>query len=92
MRSKAARETAAHYYREFGHRLSRIRAARKIPEAEVAALIGITLPTYRRWEAGGKPHTPHYQGLVKFARRHRVKLKYLFCATGPRFERKAVQS
>ena len=86
------RAEADRYYLEFGRRLARIRATRKIPDTEAAAIIGVTLPTYRRWEAGGKPHTPHHQGFVSFARKHGVTLKYLVSGTGPRFERKAVQS
>jgi transcriptional regulator with XRE-family HTH domain len=73
----SSRAESDRYYREFGRRLARIRAARKIPDTEAAAKIGVTLPTYRRWEAGGKPRTPHHQGFVAFARKHGVTLKYL---------------
>lgn len=38
-----------------GHRLRVSRLALGISEAECAAAAGVTVPTWRRWEAGGKP-------------------------------------
>ena len=55
------------YDRAYGRRLRLTRIALDITEAEAAAAHGVTLRTYRRWEAGFPAHALD-QGLEKMQR------------------------
>jgi len=59
---------------ETGHRLRVTRLALGITEREAAAASGVTVRTYRRWEAGGYPRGT---GLRDFAARYDVSMDWL---------------
>jgi transcriptional regulator with XRE-family HTH domain len=70
-------------WRAHGHRLRVIRAALGLTEREAAAAHGVTLRTYRRWEAGARPR---HVG-VAFAERYDVSLDWLVLGKGERLGR-----
>lgn len=75
---------ARNYYRELGKRLQWLRAALQLTEAQAAADHGVTLPTYRRWEAGGRIRGK-YQALSNFCKKHKVSYEFYFAGQKPAF-------
>ena len=64
-----------------GHRLRVTRLALGITEKEAADAHGVSLQTYRRWEAGGQQRGSQF---VDFAEKYNVSLNWLVCGeTGP---------
>jgi transcriptional regulator with XRE-family HTH domain len=66
----------AAFYRDFGARLRLVREALGLTEQQAADGAGVTVRTYRRWEAGhkGKSSGP----VFKFGEKFRVNLDWLF--------------
>jgi transcriptional regulator with XRE-family HTH domain len=64
------------FYRDFSLRLRQVREALGLTEQQAAAGAGVTVRTYRRWEAGqiGRSAVP----VFKFGRKFRVNLDWLF--------------
>jgi transcriptional regulator with XRE-family HTH domain len=82
-KTKALDAAEARFYRDYGRRFRRVRLALKITKSEAAATFGVTLKTYRRWEAGHRQRgVKSYQGLVAFSRRYHVKLGWLISGEG----------
>ena len=59
-----------------GHRLRVTRLALGITEKEAADAHGVSLQTYRRWEAGGQQRGSQF---VDFAEKYNVSLNWLVC-------------
>jgi len=68
-----SRKTVRIDWKAVGHRLRVMRITLGISEAEAAAHC-VTLATYRKWEAGGKPQTGSF---LDFAAKHSVSLDWL---------------
>jgi DNA-binding XRE family transcriptional regulator len=66
----------AAFYRDFGLRLRLVREALGLTEQQATDGAGVTVRTYRRWEAGhkGKSSGP----VFKFGEKFRVNLDWLF--------------
>jgi transcriptional regulator with XRE-family HTH domain len=63
------------FWRLHGHRLRVTRLALGISEAEAAEAYGVTVPTYRKWERGGRERGG---GFLKFSKRYDVNLDWLY--------------
>ncbi len=59
-----------------GHRLRTARIALEVGETEAAAAFGVSLRTYRGYEAGHA--TEDIEGFAKFSRKYRVSFDWLF--------------
>ena len=64
------------FYRDMGRRLKITRLALNLSEVETAAANGVTLRTYRKWEAGGHRHDGHAK-LVAFCYKYKVSYDWL---------------
>jgi transcriptional regulator with XRE-family HTH domain len=65
------------------HRLRLTRLALDISEADAAATYGVTLPTYRKWENGGRIRPSHRvnEGTLAFVLKYNVSLDWLICGS-----------
>jgi transcriptional regulator with XRE-family HTH domain len=63
-------------YRLYGHRLHITRLTLGITEQEAADAHGISLRTYRKWEAGGPQRGGTY-AMVRFVKKYDVSLSWL---------------
>ncbi len=70
----------ATFYRDMGRRLKITRLALNLSEAEAAAASGVTLRTYRKWEAGGRhSHRKNcHARLMAFCEKYDVSLDWLY--------------
>ena len=64
----------------YGRRLRLVRAALDISEVEAAAAHGVTLRTYRRYEAGAPQRAG--EGFLNFAAKYDVSLNWLISGDG----------
>jgi transcriptional regulator with XRE-family HTH domain len=64
------------YWRGYGNRLHIVRLALGITDAEAATAYGVTLRTYRRWEAGARQSNTA-KPMLSFAKRYGVSLDWL---------------
>jgi transcriptional regulator with XRE-family HTH domain len=73
------------YARELGNRLREVRRLLGITEHEAASAAGITIRTWRRWEAGlpGRGHN----ALLRFAKNLEVSAGWLIVNEGTPFPR-----
>lgn len=67
-------------YRAAGHRLRVTRLTLGITELEAAAAHGVTLRTYRKWEAGHPQRGMKYS--LAFAEKYNVSLDWLWAGEG----------
>jgi len=63
------------FYREYPGRLRRLRQKLNLSEAQAAKDHGVTLHTYRRWEAGFRP-SGSAKPMLKFCKKHGLSLDY----------------
>ncbi len=68
-------------WRPFGLRLRTARIALGLTEAEAAKAAGVTIGTWRRYEAGGRVRT---RAMVKFCGLYSVNLDWLICGDARR--------
>jgi DNA-binding transcriptional regulator YiaG len=68
--------------REYPGRLRYLRKRLKLSEAQAAEDHDITLRTYRRWEAGHRPHDTALPG-IEFCKKHGLALDYYFMGKLP---------
>lgn len=68
------------YWRQYGDRLRLARLVLQITEAQAADAAGVTLKTYKKWEAG----TPHRQGkgFFRLAEKYDISLDWLGLGEG----------
>jgi transcriptional regulator with XRE-family HTH domain len=71
------KNTADTFYRNMGVRLIITRLVLGLSEASAAAAHGVTLRTYRKWEAGGHHHGGH-QKLLAFCKKYHVSLDWIY--------------
>jgi len=74
----------AEYHRAFARRLRLLRALLKLTEAGAAADHGVTLQTYRRWEAGGRSRR-WLRAMLKFCKKHDVRYEFYIAGEGAIF-------
>jgi transcriptional regulator with XRE-family HTH domain len=65
------------FYRAVGRRLRITRLALNLSEAEAAAASGVTLRTYRKWEASYRRKNSHAR-LMAFCEKYDVSLDWLY--------------
>ncbi len=63
--------------REYGHRLRIVRLTLGLTEAEAATAHGITLRTYRRWEAGKPQGGNSTMAMTRFAKTYNISFEWL---------------
>jgi transcriptional regulator with XRE-family HTH domain len=68
-------------YRGFGRRLGAARVKLSLTEKEMAEAAGVTVPTWRKYEATGKGRCT--SAVVLLANRLNVSPKFLICGEGP---------
>jgi transcriptional regulator with XRE-family HTH domain len=73
-RSRRAMKRAKSTYRGIGARMRLIRATLNISEEEAAVAHGVTVKTYRRYEAGAEQRGS--DGWLKYCRRFDISLDY----------------
>ena len=64
----------------YAHRLRVTRIALNITEAEAAEAHGVRLATYRKWEAGGRPHS--IGPMLRFMEKFDVSADWLVAGEG----------
>lgn len=71
------KEMQDQYWREFGARLRQVRERLGLSEEAAAADLRVSLPTYRRWEAGerARPRTVH---VADFCTKHNISMDWFF--------------
>jgi transcriptional regulator with XRE-family HTH domain len=60
--------TDKEWYRALGERLQVARRNLGISDEDAAAAFNVTIRTYRKWEAGGRPRSDRYEGAANFVR------------------------
>jgi len=70
------------FRREYPVRLRFLRRRLRLSEAQAAADHGVTLHTYRRWEAG-VPSTPSAKPGMQFCKKHGLAFDYYFAGKLP---------
>jgi transcriptional regulator with XRE-family HTH domain len=63
------------FWSRHGHRLRVTRLTLRLSEQECAKAHGVTLATYRKWEAGGEQRGN--DGTLRFARKFNISLDWL---------------
>jgi transcriptional regulator with XRE-family HTH domain len=64
----------------YAHRLRVIRIVLGLSEKDAAVAHGVTLRTYRKWEAGAEQRSP--TPMLNFASRHNVSIDWLVIGEG----------
>ena len=67
-------------YRAIGHRMRVARLTLGLTEQDVARVVGITLRTYRKYEAGQRPRS--IRALVAFSQKYDASLDWLILGEG----------
>jgi DNA-binding XRE family transcriptional regulator len=76
------RAHAVQYYHDFGQRLRALRHARGYTEKDAAATAGVTIRTWRRWEAGCVS-TGNPCWIPAFSEKYDVSCAWLVSGKGP---------
>jgi transcriptional regulator with XRE-family HTH domain len=64
-------------WQQTGERLRTARLLFKLTETEAAQAAGVTLKTWRAWEAGGRQRS--IGPILKLGRQYRISIDWLFC-------------